>query len=66
MDLEEAGNRIESAIRSYGPAAVAIIDRILEQVKSESGQEAVNDLIEGHDLELRYNIAPTEFDIGSD
>jgi hypothetical protein len=66
MRLEDAGNQIESAIRSYGPAAVAIIDRILDQVKSESGQEAVNALIESHDLELRFNIAPTEHDFGSD
>jgi hypothetical protein len=66
MTLDESGKQIESAIRSYGPAAVAIIERILGQVKSEIGQEAVNALIESHDLELRYNISPKEFDIGSD
>ncbi len=66
MTLEEAGEQIESAIRMYGPAAVAIIDRVLGQVKSESGQEAVNTLIESHDLELRCNISPGEFDFGSD
>ncbi len=66
MTLDEAGNQIESAIRMYGPAAVGIIDRILGQVKSEIGQEAVDALIERHDLELRYNISPSEFDLGSD
>jgi hypothetical protein len=66
MTLDEAGNQIESAIRMYGPAAVGIIDRILAQVKSEIGQEAVDALIERHDLELRYNISPSEFDLGSD
>jgi hypothetical protein len=66
MTIDEAGRRIESAIRAYGPAAVAVIERILGQVKSEIGQEAVNALIESHDLELRYNISPGEFDMGSD
>ena len=66
MTIDEAGGRIESAINAYGPAAAAAIERILEQVKSDLGPEAVNDLIERHDLELRYNIAPTEFDLGSD
>ena len=66
MTVEEASSQIESVIRSYGSAAVGAIDRILEQVKSGIGQEAVNELIERHDLELRYNITPNEFDIGSD
>jgi hypothetical protein len=43
-----------------------MIDRILDQVKSEIGQEAVNALIEDHDLELRFNITPGEWDFGSD
>jgi hypothetical protein len=66
MTIDEAGDQIESAVAAYGPAAVSIIERILEQVKSESGPEAVNQLIENHDLELRYNIPPSEFDFGSD
>lgn len=66
MTIDEASAQIESAIRSYGPAAISIIGRILGQVKSEKDQEAVNELIERHDLELRYNIAPSEYDIGSD
>lgn len=66
MTLDEAGGQIEAAIQAYGAAAVAIIDRILDQVKSDMGQEAVNQLIEIHDLELRYNIAPAESDFGSD
>jgi len=65
VTLDEAGSQIESAIRAYGSAAVGIIERVLEQVKSEMGQEAVNALIERYDLELRYNISPTEFDFGS-
>jgi hypothetical protein len=59
---EEAGERIESAARAYGPAAAPMIDRILAQVQSESGHEAVNLLIDRHDLELRYNINPIEFE----
>ncbi|MBI3812814.1 MAG: hypothetical protein HY283_11545 [Nitrospirae bacterium] len=66
MTLDEAGKQIESAIQMYGPAAVGIIDRILGQVKSEISQEAVDALIESHDLELRYNISPSGFDLGSD
>jgi hypothetical protein len=66
MTLEEAGRQIDAAVRAYGDAAIGIIERILEQVKSESGQEAVNTLIEEHDLDLRYNMAPNEFDFGSD
>ena len=66
MTVEEASSQIESVIRSYGSAAVTVIDQILGQVKSGIGQEAVNELIERHDLELRYNITPHEFDIGSD
>lgn len=66
MTLEQASGQIESAVKAYGPAAVAMIERILDQVKSEMGQEAANALIEAHDLELRYNITPAEFDIGLD
>ncbi|HSG06678.1 MAG TPA: hypothetical protein VLB09_09820 [Nitrospiria bacterium] len=65
MTIKEAGLQIEAAIRSYGPAALNVIDRILDQVKSEHGHEAANALIEDHDLELRCNIAPEEFDIGT-
>jgi hypothetical protein len=66
MTLDEAGEQIESAVKAYGPAAVSVIERILDQVKSELGQEAANTLIETHDLELRYNFTPSEFDFGSD
>ncbi len=65
MTVEEAGVQIEAAINSYGSAALNFIDRILEQVGSELGHEAVNTLIDNHDLELRYNIMPTEFDLGT-
>lgn len=66
MTQEEAGKQIESAIHAYGPAAAVMIERILDQVKSEIGQEAVNLLIEDHDLELRYNITPGDADFGAD
>lgn len=66
MTLDEAGAQIESAVKAYGAAAVSVIERILDQVKSEMGQEAANTLIETHDLELRYNFTPKEFDFGSD
>jgi len=66
MTIEEAGKQIESAVNAYGVSAVAMIDRILDQVRSEIGQEAVNALIEDHDLELRFNITPGDADFGAD
>jgi len=66
MTREEAGNQIESTINSYGHSAAVMIERILDQVRSEIGQEAVNALIEDYDLELRYNITPGDADFGSD
>jgi len=66
MTIDEASRQIDSAIGAYGSAAGSVIERILGEVKSEVGQEAVNSLIESHDLELLYNITPNEFDIGSD
>jgi len=66
LTIDEAARQIESAIGAYGPAAASVIERILGEVKSEVGQDAVNTLIERHDLELLYNITPNEFDIGSD
>jgi hypothetical protein len=64
MTQDEAGAQIESAINAYGPSAAVMIERILDQVRSEIGQEAVNALIEDHDLELRYNITPGDADFG--
>jgi hypothetical protein len=37
MTIDEAGSQIEAAIMKYGPAAVAIIERVLAQVRSEIG-----------------------------
>ncbi len=62
MTPDETAGRIEAAIASYGPAASAIIERLLAQVNAESGAAAVNALIDRLDLELRYNIPPIEYD----
>lgn len=36
------------------------IDLVINEVRSSLGNETANDLIDEFDLELQYNIAPTE------
>jgi hypothetical protein len=62
--LEEARQRIESAIAQFGPQAGVAIDLVIKEVRGDQGKEAANELIEEFDLELYYNIAPIE-DLGS-
>ncbi len=62
MKPEEARQRIESAIAQYGQHAGMAIELVINEVRSDLGASAVNELIEEFDLELLYNIAPQESD----
>ena len=62
MKPEEARQRIESAIERYGQHAGMAIELVINEVRSDLGAKAVNELIEEFDLELLYNIAPMESD----
>jgi hypothetical protein len=60
MNEEEARERIQAAIDQFGSHAGMAIDLILNETRSSLGEETANDLIDEFDLELHYNIAPTE------
>lgn len=62
MNLDEARKRIESAIEQYGQHAAMPIELVINEVRSDLGARAVNELVEEFDLELQYNIAPMESD----
>jgi hypothetical protein len=62
MTLEEARQRIQNAIDQYGAQAAPAIELVMAEVKSAFGAETANEMIEEFDLELRYNVLPTEFD----
>ncbi len=64
VTIDEARQRIESAIAQFGQQAGMAIDLVIKEVRGDQGKEAANELIEEFDLELRYNIAPVE-EIGS-
>ena len=65
MKIEEARQRIESAMTQYGQHAAVAIELVVNEVRSDLGREAANELIEEFDLELQYNIAPMESDTSS-
>ena len=56
---------IESAMSQYGQHAAMAIELVINEVRSDMGYEAVNELIDEFDLELQYNIAPLESDVSS-
>ena len=60
MKIEEARQRIESAITQFGAHAGAAIDLVINEVRSDLGVASANELIDEFDLELQYNIAPIE------
>ncbi len=62
MTLDEARKRIDSAVAQYGPHAAAAIDLVMNEVRSDMGARAFNELVDEFDLELMYNIAPLESD----
>ena len=65
MKIEEARQRIESAMTQYGQHAAVAIELVVNEVRSDLGREAANELIDEFDLELQYNIAPLESDMSS-
>lgn len=62
MKIEEARQRIESAMTQYGAQAGMAIDLVINEVRSDLGAAMANELIDEFDLELQYNIAPIESD----
>jgi hypothetical protein len=62
MKIEEAKQRIESAMTQYGAQAGMAIDLVINEVRSDLGAATANELIDEFDLELQYNIAPLESD----
>jgi hypothetical protein len=60
MKIEEAKQRIESAMTQYGAQAGMAIDLVINEVRSDLGAATANELIDEFDLELQYNIAPLE------
>ncbi len=62
MNLDSARQRIASAVTQYGQHAAPAIDLVLNEVRSDLGANAFNELVEEFDLELLYNIAPLESD----
>jgi uncharacterized protein YoaH (UPF0181 family) len=62
MKIEEARERIESAMTQYGAQAGMAIDLVINEVRSDLGAGTANELIDEFDLELQYNIAPLESD----
>ncbi len=62
MKPEEARRRIEAAIEQYGRHAANAIELVINEVRSDHGAAAVNELIDEFDLELLYNIPPMESD----
>jgi len=65
MKIEEARQRIESAMTQYGQYAGVAIELVVNEVRSDLGREVANELIDEFDLELQYNIAPLESDMSS-
>jgi hypothetical protein len=62
MTIDEAKQRIQSAIEQYGAQAAPAIDLVINEVRSAFGHETANELIEEFDLELQYNVLPTDFE----
>jgi len=62
MKIEDARQRIESAMTQYGAQAGMAIDIVINEVRSDLGAVSANELIDEFDLELQYNIAPIESD----
>ncbi len=65
MNLDDARTRIESAVTQYGSHAAPAIDLVMNEVRSDLGARAFNELVEEFDLELLYNIAPLESDFSN-
>ena len=53
MKIEEARQRIESAMAQYGAQAGMAIDLVINEVRSDLGATTANELIDEFDLELQ-------------
>jgi len=62
MTSDDARQRIQSAIIQFGDQAAPMIDLVIGEVRSALGHDTANELIDEFDLELRYGVAPTEFE----
>ena len=62
MTIDDAKQRIRSAMDQYGGHAAPAIDLVINEVRSDLGRETANELIAEFDLELLYQILPTEFE----
>ena len=51
MTLDAARQRIESAIAQYGQHAAMAIELVINEVRSDMGRDAVNELIDEFDLD---------------
>lgn len=60
MTQDQARERIQAAIDQFGGHAGAAIDLLINEARSDLGHETANTLIDEFDLELLYNIVPTE------
>jgi hypothetical protein len=60
MTLDEARQRIQSTIDQFGAQAGVALELVISEVRSSLGSRSANELIDEFDLELRYNILPTE------
>ena len=60
MTTEDARQRIQSAMDQFGQRAGMAIDLVISEARSSLGNEKANQLIDEFDLELQFNIAPTE------
>ncbi|MEP6957332.1 MAG: hypothetical protein ABI980_01255 [Nitrospirota bacterium] len=65
MKIDDARQRIESAMTQYGAQAGMAIDLVINEVRSDLGAATANELIDEFDLELQYNIAPLESDLSN-
>ena len=60
MNLDDARKRLDTAVTQYGQHAAPAIDLVMNEVRSDLGAGAFNELVEEFDLELMYGIAPLE------
>lgn len=65
MKIEDARKRIETAVTQYGLHAAPAIDLVMNEVRSDLGAGAFNELVDEFDLELLYNIPPIESDFSN-
>ena len=61
MTEDDARTRIQAAISQFGAQAAPMLDLVINEVRSDLGRDVANELIDEFDLELAYNIAPTDF-----